>query len=682
MTVTILEGSTFCVSDEGGDVAGGVHGVFAEDTRMVSTWHLLLDGAATCPVTSCRVGHFGAVHRLRNAPTETLAADTISVSRERLVDDGVTERLAVRNECTERLAFELELDLAADFADVISVKEHALGIGDQVLAGQLPEPARGTATSSRSLELSDSEGYVTRFAFSRDPTYTSAGVAFSLDLDSHETWELTTRVDFGSNASLSSVEAPFEARLERARDALSRWQRPLPRLTTTWRHLHGAYHRSIVDLASLRMTDVDGTGPVPAAGAPWFMTVFGRDTLLTSMQTLLLGPELALGSLRVLAALQATNDDPTIDAEPGKILHELRRGKAAEAWFPVYYGSLDSTPLFLILLSEVWRWSGDDSVALELEAPARRALEWLRVHGDRDGDGFLEYERRTPRGLVNQSWKDSTDSQCFHDARLAVPPIAPVEVQGYAFDARLRVAELAREAWADTSLARRLEQEAYALRDRFDDAFWIEERECYALALDQDKRPVDSLCSNIGHLLWSGIVPQEKRAIVARTLLSTELWSGWGLRTMATSEAAYNPLRYHNGTVWPHDTALAAWGLEREGFVDEAVRLARGLLDAAAFFDYSLPEAIAGYSRSETELPVAYPTAAHPQAWAAAAPILCLQLMLGVHPDRSSSRIVDSTREVSTTLDGTRLEGLRALGKVWTLTVENGRTRARHLTDS
>jgi glycogen debranching enzyme len=405
------------------------------------------------------------------------------------------------------------------------------------------------------------------------------------------------------------------------------------------------------------------------------MTVFGRDTLLTSLETLLLGPELALEALRVLAALQATDDDPTVDAEPGKILHELRRGKAAETWFPVYYGSLDSTPLFLILLSEVWRWSGDDAVARELEAPARRALEWLEVHGDRDGDGFLEYERRTPRGLVNQSWKDSTDSQRFRDGRFATPPIAPVEVQGYAFDARVRVAELAREAWRDAPLARRLEQEADALRARFDAAFWIEERECYALALDRDKRPVDSLCSNIGHLLWSGIVPPEKQAVVARAMLSDELWSGWGLRTMASSETAYDPFGYHNGTVWPHDTAVAAWGLERSGYTHESCLLARGLIDAAASFGYSLPELIAGYSRSETGVPVAFPPAAHPQAWAAAAPILCLRLMLGIHPDRTTGRVVDSTRDVLPALEGTRLEGLRALGTSWTLGVENGRAR-------
>jgi glycogen debranching enzyme len=678
MTITILDGSTFCVSGESGDVARGVEGVFADDTRMLSTWRLFLDGAAPLLLTARRVEHFSATHYLRNAPTEALPSDAISVSRERLVNDGVTERLTVRNEGPERLAFDLELDLAADFADVISVKAEVLGLGDPAPDGRVPHERRGTATGGRSLELSDGEACTTSIAFSREPTFTGSGVGFRLALGARETWELTTRVAFGLRAGTSQVSGTaFESGRERARAALSAWLRSRPRLATPWAHLQRTVETSMVDLASLRMTVAEGSGELPGAGVPWFMTVFGRDTLLTSLQTLLLGPELGLGTLRTLAALQATDDDPTTDAEPGKILHELRRGKAAEAWFPVYYGSLDSTPLFLILLSEVWRWSGDDAVARELEAPARRALEWLEVHGDRDGDGFLEYERRTPRGLVNQSWKDSTDSQRFHDGRFAAPPIAPVEVQGYAFDARLRVAELAREAWGDASLARRLEREADALRKHFDDAFWIEERECYALALDRDKRQVDSLCSNVGHLLWSGIVPPEKRPIVARTLMSEELWSGWGLRTMASSEAAYNPLRYHNGTVWPHDTALAAWGLERNGFVDEARRLAGGLIDAAACLDHSLSELFAGYARSETGFPVAYPAAAHPQAWAAAAPILCLQVVLGIRPDRSGGLIVDSAREVVPALEGTRLEGIRALGKVWALTVEDRRARAR-----
>ena len=457
------------------------------------------------------------------------------------------------------------------------------------------------------------------------------------------------------------------------RAALSAWKLRVPQLRTPCLDVQRAYDRSIADLASLRLRGIEGIGELPAAGMPWFMTVFGRDTLITSLQTLLFGPELAIGALRSLAALQAREDDASIDAEPGKILHELRRGKAASAWFPIYYGSIDATPLFLVLLSELWRWTGDPAIVRELEPAARAALAWIDEYGDRDGDGFVEYERRSVRGLVNQSWKDSADSQRFRDGRLALPPIAPAEAQGYVYDARRRSAELAREVWNDPVLAERLEQSAAVLRRRFDQSFWLEERGSYALALDREKRPVDSLCSNIGHLLWSDIVPAERRALVAAALVGDELCSGWGVRTMGAREAAYNPLSYHNGTVWPHDTALAAWGLTRTGFPEMAHLLARNLIEAAPFFDYSLPEVFAGFARDETAFPVAYPTAARPQAWAAGAPVLCLTLLLGLRPDPSSGQLTGTGSEATLEwLEGTRVSGVHALGKSWQVEVKNG----------
>ena len=325
--------------------------------------------------------------------------------------------------------------------------------------------------------------------------------------------------------------------------SLDAWNLQVPRLRTSHDGLARSFAQSVADLAALRMRTDDGIGMLPAAGMPWFMTVFGRDTLITSLQTMLLGPELATASLDALAALQARDDDPSIDAEPGKILHELRRGRAVETWFGTYYGSVDATPLFLILLSEVWRWTADAAVAERLREPALAALRWIDEYGDRDGDGFVEYERRTPRGLENQSWKDSGDSQRFHDGTFATTPIAPAEVQGYVYDAKVRLAEIARAVWRDADLAARLEAEAEELQRRFDEQFWVEERGgYYALALDADKRRVDSLCSNIGHLLWSGIVPSERVDAVARRLMSDELWSGWGIRTMSTGDAAYNPL--------------------------------------------------------------------------------------------------------------------------------------------
>jgi glycogen debranching enzyme len=671
--LTILEGSTFCVSDEIGDVNGGIHGVFDDDTRMLSTWRLFLDGVAPLALTARPTGYYSATHFLRNAASSSVPPDSLSVSRERFVDDGVKERLVVRNESMSELSFELGMVIGADFADVISVKACETAFGDPQVAPRLPPEIRGIATGGHSLTLSDGAGYATTVAFSRRPTFSSSGVVFQLDLAPHERWELTSAVSFGTEASAPSELDPgaFGTELEHVRRTLDAWDLRVPRLVTGWQALQRTYERSIADLASLRLSGIEGIGELPAAGMPWFMTVFGRDTIIASLQTLLFGPELALGALRSLAALQALEDDPRIDAEPGKIVHELRRGKAAETWFPIYYGSVDSTPLFLILLSEVWRWSGDDTIVRELESSARLALDWLDRYGDRDGDGFVEYLRRSPRGLVNQSWKDSGDSQRFRDGRMATPPIAPAEVQGYAFDAKRRLAEIARDVWDDEPLAGRLERDADDLRRRFDDAYWMDDRHGYALALDDEKRQVDSLCSNIGHLLWSGIVPLERREDVARTLLSDELWSGWGVRTMAASDAAYNPLSYHNGTVWPHDTAFLAWGLDRNGFHAEAAHVVESLIEAAPYFDHSLPEVFAGYSRAETTFPVPFPTAARPQAWAAGTPVLCLRLLLSIHPDRGRGELA-SDRPVMPALGGSRLTGVRALGRVWTVAVEDG----------
>jgi len=405
------------------------------------------------------------------------------------------------------------------------------------------------------------------------------------------------------------------------------------------------------------------------------MTVFGRDTLITCLQTMLLGPELAVSALETLASLQATEDDPAIDAEPGKIVHELRRGRAAQTWFSTYYGTVDATPLFLVLLSEVWRWTGDAGLATRLRGPALAALEWCDRWGDRDGDGFVEYERRTERGLANQSWKDSGDSMRFHDGRLAETPIAPAEVQGYVYDAKLRLAELAREVWRDRPFAERLEREAAELRARFNDAFWVEDG-YYALALDRDKRPVDSHCSNMGHLLWSGIVPPERVEQVADCLMAESLWSGWGVRTMSTADVGFNPLAYHNGTVWPHDTSIAAWGLARAGRWTETRRIVQTLLEAARWFDWSLPEVFAGFSRLETPFPIAYPTAARPQAWAAGTPVLLTRLLLGLEPDTSRQTLrTIATGHLPSWLGQLRLTGVRAFGRQWDITVDDGLVR-------
>src|SRR5439155_23386294 len=463
-------------------------------------------------------------------------------------------------------------------------------------------------------------------------------VRWRVELEPRERWHL--RVDVipsleGDHVVPRQAERRFGDEMTRVRESLAAWRLRVPQIRAEWDDLGRSFFQSVSDLASLRMQRGGRIGRLPAAGMPWFMTVFGRDTLITCYQTLLFGPELARSGLDVLAELQATEDDPTIDAEPGKIVHEVRDGKAAKTWFHTYYGTVDATPLYLILLSEVWRWTDDAAMLRELKEPALKALAWIDEYGDRDGDGFVEYQRRTERGLENQSWKDSGDSQRFHDGSIARPPIAPAEVQAYVSAATRRTAEIAREVWRDAPLAERLDREADELRERFDEAYWVERRGgYYALALDGEKRRVDSLCSNLGHLLWSGIVPSPRVDAVVDRLMGDELWSGWGVRTMSTGDAAYNPLSYHNGTVWPHDNSLIAWGLARYARWPEAQRIVRTMLAAAGHFEFELPEVFAGLPRQETSFPIAYPTAARPQAWAAGTPVLLLQLLLGLQPDR------------------------------------------------
>ena len=673
--LTILDGSTFCICDDRGDIATETSGFFAHDTRFLSRLVLRVGGSTPLLLSSGRVEHFQAAFYMRNGTADGLPRDAVSIARERFVGTGMQERISLRNESPEPLSLDVALEAEADFADIISVKLHDFSLGDPELAQPLPPPAPSSHDEERrQVSIVDPRGDLgTQLVFSRSGQLDGNTMSYSFTLDPHERWDLSVDIRPWLNEELETVEQLDEER-ETASDVASAWTLRVPRVRGGWESLRRAFDRSIADLAALRMRTGESRRPLFAAGMPWFMTVFGRDTAITSLQTLLLGPEIAIGALDALTELQAQEEDPTIDAEPGKIVHEVREGRCAEFWFPRYYGSIDATPLYLVLLAETWRWTDDAAFAQRMREPALRALEWIDRYGDRDGDGFVEYSRMVDSGLANQSWKDSGDSQRFQDGSFAEAPIAAVEVQGYVYDAKRSLAEVAREVWRDKGLAERLEREAEELQKRFDQAFWVEERGgFYALALDGQKRPVDARTSNMGHLLWSGIVPPERVSTVADQLLSEELWSGWGIRTMASDAAAFNPISYHNGTVWPHDTSLAAWGLARHGFTAEARRIARALIEAAGHFDWSLPEVFAGYARDETPFPIAYPTAARPQAWAAGTPILLVRVLLGIEPDRERQRLVSTvTDELPSWLDGLRVEGIRAYGRTWTVAVERG----------
>jgi glycogen debranching enzyme len=628
--LVVLDGSTFLVSARNGDIEPGLElGFFYADVRHLSQWQILVDGvplrllsAGNLAYYSARVvGTLGSVRIGENPP--------VSVRRDRFVQSGIHEDLILENhsECERELVVEVLFD--SDFADIFEVKE-----------GRSPEGNRKVQANEWEVRYDyEREGYLrgTIVGVTAPAVLEPGRARFDVRLAPRERWQVCLEVSPVIDGQALRVEHQDLSILTVRPQmplTLDEWVEQLPQLTTSWEDLRATYQRSLVELAALRfrpLPDIDWS--LPAAGLPWFMALFGRDTLLTSYQALPFRPQLAYTALHTLARLQARDVDDFRDAEPGKILHELRRGVLAaigEVPQTPYYGSHDATPLFLVLLDEYERWTGDADTVLRLEPEARAALAWIERWADLDGDGYLEYQTRSVRGLENHCWKDSWNSMLFADGRRASPPIAACEVQGYAYDALVRSARLAREIWKDQSLNRRLEERAAQLRARFNDDFWNEERGIYVLALDGRKQQVDSATSNMGHLLWSGIVEPERAAAVAERLLSPQMFSGWGVRTMSSGEAGYNPIEYHNGTVWPHDTALVAEGLRRYGMREAAGRLAVAMIEGAAHFGHLLPEVFAGFSREELRLPVEYPTASRPQAWAAGAPLLLLRTVLGM----------------------------------------------------
>jgi glycogen debranching enzyme len=641
--IQVLDGSTFVVGDRRGDVlrqTGQPHGFFSSDTRFISRWELLMDGVRG-ELLSVNQSEDLAARFFLAAPTATPHDESsYSVIRERVLDQVWFERLTVINNRNEPISLHLQLLIDADFADIFELKDG----GPRTRAiTRRHDDAEMTLSYAR-----ERFARTVTISASRPARIDPASFGFELALEPREQWA----VDFTVTPTAEQPGARFSRRLargnlddarSRVRTKLARWLAAAPALDSDCSTLRHLYSSSLTDLAALRLfPETIGEGSLPAAGLPWFMTLFGRDSLITSYQTLPYLPELAATTLRVLADRQGRGDDAFRDEEPGKIMHEIRFGEQTafgERPHSPYFGSADATPLFVVLLDEYHRWSGDDALIRQLEPHARAAIRWIDEFGDGDGDGYVEYERRNvTSGLANQSWRDSWNSMQFHDGSLAATPIAPCEVQGYVYDAKRRAARLARAVWRDEAWAGVLEGEAEQLRARFHRDFWLPQRGHYALALDRDKRPLDSLTSTIGHLLWSGILDQEHAEATARSLLGDELFTGWGVRTMGTSDAGYSPLSYHNGTVWPHDNSLIAAGLARYGFREQSNRLTCGLLAAAPHFEHRLPEVFAGYAAELTGVPVLFPTASRPQAWSAGAPLLLITTMLGLRPTADGRR--------------------------------------------
>jgi len=651
--ITINEDTSFFITDELGDaLPGNEQGLYYEDSRFLSVYQLRLNGRRLRLLAARALEHFHAVHLLSNPVSDTLQPDSVTLVRHRLVGQGLHEDLELTSHLDEPVVLQLDLRVASDFLHLFQVRGH-------VDPEESREPRRRCVVRPVEhgwgihLAYREDEPYpATEIRFSQPPGYPEPDLAqFRVTLGARGSWHMCvdvvplTRDNQPRRPSYSCQRPPgteiVDGRQRRLREAIT----AAPRLETDYYPLQEAYDRALRDLLSLHFKGeaLGSDEVVLAAGIPWFMALFGRDSLITAYQALPYFPNVAPGVLRALARLQGTRVVPESEEAPGKILHEYRTGdvpapRTVIPTFP-YYGTIDATPLFLILLAATYRRSGDRDLVVELWEHAESALAWMGQYGDRDGDGFLEYLRSTDTGLVNQGWKDSWDAIRFRDGRIATPPIALCEVQGYAYAAHLGMADLY-DALGQERSAREQRQQAAALAGHFNRAFWLPERNYYALALDATKRPVDSLASNAGQALWTGIVAPEQAARVADQLLGSELFSGWGVRTMGAAEGGYSPVGYHTGTVWPHDNSLIAAGLARYGFLDHACQVIEAqLATAAALPAYRLPELFAGYGRAEYGFVVEYPVACVPQAWAAGAILLHVTTMLGLRIDVPGRRV-------------------------------------------
>jgi glycogen debranching enzyme len=654
--LTILDGSTFFYSEDSGDVDASHHeGFFHDDVRHLSLWQLLIDGEPIDLLTGRTVDYFSA-RIVGRAP----GSKPVTIRRDRFVTDGFHEDLVLENDSDEEQRVRLEVRFDSDFADIAEAQQK----------GEDREGVVHCDVNVRSARLwKKRNGYrrETIVSFRKQGRLRRNRMVFDLRLQPRGAWktciDVAPVVDGRKKPPLLGCDS-FGKAEPKMTTSLAEWLEDAPELEADDELSH-TYRQSLIDLAALRIRPSERLRwAMPAGGVPWFMTVFGRDSIVASYQALPFQPHLAEATLACLAELQATDFDHFTDAEPGKIMHELRRGPlAATGEIPrVYYGAHDSTQLFLILLDEYERWTGDAALVRRLEAPARAAIGWIEGPADQDGDRWLEYRKRSPArtALDNHCWKDSKEAIRSADGSLAKPPIATCEVQGYAYDARLRAARLAREIWHDEELAERLERDAAELKRRFNRVFWDTRRRQYVLALDGEKKRVDATASNMGHLLWSGIVDKRRAPLVVRRLLRNDLFSGWGIRSLSSEMPGYDPLGYHIGSVWPQDTAIIAEGMRRYGFREEASRVASCLLDAAAAFGHQLPELFSGFERDETGVTVPYPDALVPQAWSAGAPLLALRTLLGL--DAVGGRL-QSSPKLPDGLGRLRLRGIKLAGR-------------------
>jgi glycogen debranching enzyme len=661
--LTLIDGKAFLATALAGDIAppsASDVGLFLFDTRFLSHWELKVNGQRTVVLSSASQQNILAQIELTTSNIMVrenldLPENTVHIHREQLLAEQFFDRLSFHNYSLQTITLNIEIHFAADFLDVFQVR----GM-QRPGAGTYFEPVLRADGAVFSYLGRDDQFRTTSISFQPPPRQVEPGHArFELQLEPgvRQTVLAVVATEVGAPPARASVagairgEPGFASCLARRRQSYQEWERATTAFESSDDLFSRCLQTAMSDFFSLRVPFQGGViapgdcgvapphaGEIVAAGIPWFATIFGRDSLIASFQALMLHPHLAKETLRFLARHQGTRRDDWRDEEPGKILHEMRDGemtRSGEMPHSPYYGSVDATPLFLIVLDETYNWTGDDEFLEEMMPAARRALAWIEESGDLDGDGFVEFQRRSPQGLANQGWKDSWDAYLQPDGSLPEGPLALCEVQGYCYDARYRFSRLLR-TYGDAVAADRLRRQATEMSRQFERAFWLPEEGFYAAALDGRKRPLRPVTSNVGHLLWSRIIGRERARQVTRRLMRSDMFTGWGVRTLSADESTFNPLSYHRGSVWPHDNSLIAQGFAFHDFKPPLLRLLSGLFQAANYFrDQRLPELFVGVQRNDFDQPVNYPVSCSPQAWASGAWFLLLTSALGLRPNAS-----------------------------------------------
>jgi glycogen debranching enzyme len=643
--ITINDGGSFLLTAADGSIDDRrAQGLFVRDTRLISHYQISIDRQPLMLLTSSAITHRVARYEFTSSELLTahgiVPAKKLLVSLRRDIMGGMHEDIKVINHHQHRVELQLMLVIRSDFVDVSRVKAQELyteGRMDTTWTDGILTNSYRNGDFSRGVRI-QAEGA------SSPPRYSNGRLVFDIALDPSETW--STCINFialvdGEELVPQHTEAAIDATPAGAQ--MASYLEVATQLRSSNRQVEQTYHQALTDLAALRIP-VDGgdTVWIPAAGIPWFVAVFGRDPLIASLQTMSVASNLAQGTLLKLAQLQATEFDDWRDAEPGKILHELRRGELAQlGQIPSmpYYGAIDTTLLWIITLAETYRWTGDRGLLDDCDAPLAKALDWIDRSGDGDGDGFVEYCSRSPDGIQNQGWKDSGDAIRAADGTIVNAPIALCETQGQVYAAWRSAADLY-DVRGQPERAQVLRQKADLLYERFNDRFWMEDEGFYCLGLDSNREQIRSIASNAGQLLWSGIVPKDRAKQLAERLFQPDLWCGWGIRTLSAKHPAYDPIGYHTGSVWAHDNSFIAAGLKRYGYHAEANRIAEGIFAAASMFQSNqMPELFGGIDRTSENFPVPYVDANIPQAWAAGAMPWLISSMLGLVADAPHHRL-------------------------------------------